>query len=163
MAIITLNNNSLSGVTALPAGVGGKVLQSVINPNNGLSQFATSSTSLVDIGTDLDISLTPTSSSTKIIIWTNFSYDAGGNGNTISASLTSIINGSQNQLSTNYPDYADGSGSAVRIVGWLPQYYIHLHSTTNTITYRMQIKSGNGNAVYLNKRVYKIIAQEIAV
>jgi hypothetical protein len=29
MAIITLNNNSLSSVTALPAGVGGKVLQVV--------------------------------------------------------------------------------------------------------------------------------------
>ena len=29
MAIITLNNNSLSSVTALPAGVGGKVLQIV--------------------------------------------------------------------------------------------------------------------------------------
>ena len=27
MAIITLNNNSLSSVTSLPAGVGGKVLQ----------------------------------------------------------------------------------------------------------------------------------------
>jgi hypothetical protein len=163
MAIITLNNNSLSGVTALPAGVGGKVLQTVINPNNGLSQFGTSSTSLVDVGTDLDISLTPTSSSTKIIIWTNFSYDAGGNGNTISASLSSIISASQTQLNTNYPDYGDGTQGAIRIIGWIPHYYIHLHSTTNTITYRMQIKSGNGSAVYFNKRAYKIIAQEIAV
>jgi hypothetical protein len=43
MAIITLNNNSLSSVTSLPAGVGGKVLQVVSETTT--SEFNTTSTS----------------------------------------------------------------------------------------------------------------------
>jgi len=64
MAIITLNNNSLSSVTALPAGVGGKVLQTVTSTNN--QQISTTSTSFV--ATNLKATITPTSTSNKIII-----------------------------------------------------------------------------------------------
>ena len=46
MAIITLNNNSLSSVTALPAGVGGKVLQ--VKYMKSSSGAGLSGTSLVD-------------------------------------------------------------------------------------------------------------------
>ena len=63
MEIITLNNNSLSSVTSLPAGVGGKVLQVVSTAKtNG---FGTTSSSLTDI-TGLSVAITPSSSSNKI-------------------------------------------------------------------------------------------------
>ena len=65
MAIITLNNNSLSSVTSLPAGVGGKVLQVVSTAKtNG---FSTTSSSLTDI-TGLSVAITPSNSSNKIFI-----------------------------------------------------------------------------------------------
>ena len=64
MAIIKPNNNTLSAITALPTGLGGKVLQ-VIN--------ATSTTEVVESGssftdTGLSAAITPSSSSNKILI-----------------------------------------------------------------------------------------------
>ena len=66
MAIITLNNNSLSSVTALPAGVGGKVLQVVQSITN--TNISTTSTTYQDV---LTANITPSSTSSKILILTN--------------------------------------------------------------------------------------------
>jgi len=64
MAIITLNNNSLSSVTALPAGVGGKVLQVV----TAILGTQTSTTSTSDSNTGLNANITPSSTSSKILV-----------------------------------------------------------------------------------------------
>ena len=45
MALIRLNNQSLSSVTALPSGVGGKVLQ-VVNSSTDFNQVSTSQSSV---------------------------------------------------------------------------------------------------------------------
>ena len=62
MAIITLNNNSLSSVTSLPAGVGGKVLQVVYN----ITSTETNSTSSTWLDV-LSLNITPSSTSNKIL------------------------------------------------------------------------------------------------
>ena len=67
MAIITLNNNSLSSVTALPAGVGGKVLQVVQGTNS--TQVQIFGSSLQSLG--LSANITPSSTSSKILISTS--------------------------------------------------------------------------------------------
>ena len=79
MAIITLNNNSLSGVTALPAGVGGKVLQVVSATLS--SQINTTSTA--DSNTGLNASITPSSTSSKILIQVSHSGIIKYTGNTL--------------------------------------------------------------------------------
>ena len=57
MAIITLNNNSLSSVTALPAAIStGKVLQ-VVNAST-TTQSASSSSTFADV-TNLTAAITP--------------------------------------------------------------------------------------------------------
>ena len=66
MAIITLNNNSLSSVTALPAGVGGKVLQ-VSSQVRNTSQQTIATTTYTDL-TSLSIAITPSSTSSKILL-----------------------------------------------------------------------------------------------
>ena len=66
MAIITLNNNSLSSVTALPAGVGGKVLQVVTANDN--TERNTSSSSFVTSSNTLSVNITPSSTSNKIFV-----------------------------------------------------------------------------------------------
>ena len=65
MALIKLNNQSISSVTALPAGVGGKVLQ-VVTATIQTQQESTSA-SFVDI-TGLSVSITPSSTSSKIFV-----------------------------------------------------------------------------------------------
>jgi len=65
MAIITLNNNSLSNISSLPAGVGGKVLQVV------QSITTTAVTHVSDGGqvdTTLSASITPSSTSSKVLV-----------------------------------------------------------------------------------------------
>ena len=64
MSIITLNNNSLSSVTSLPAGVGGKVLQVVSDTLT--SEYTTGSTSFNDTG--LTLNITPSATSSKILM-----------------------------------------------------------------------------------------------
>ena len=68
MAITRLNNNSITSITALPSGVGGKILQSKNVSTGtwaGTGNWNSTSTSFVDSG--LDITITPTSSSSTII------------------------------------------------------------------------------------------------
>ena len=79
MAIITLNNNSLSSVTALPAGVGGKVLQVV---QGTATTSVEHSTTYADTG--LTASITPSSTSNKILIMVNQAMlVVGGNGGSV--------------------------------------------------------------------------------
>ena len=68
MAIITLNNNSLSSVTSLPAGVGGKVLQVKVQQKTAEGAITVSGTSnqYADICGG-SMTFTPTSSSSNIL------------------------------------------------------------------------------------------------
>ena len=77
MAIITLNNNSLSSVTSLPAAIPtGKVLQ-VVNSINSYQESA-ASTSLSDIlsasGTTWETAITPSATSSKIYALAHISW-----------------------------------------------------------------------------------------
>jgi len=65
MALVKLNNQSISEVTGLPAGVGGKVLQVVTAIKT--DTFTTNSQTPVDV-TGLSVSITPSSVSSKILI-----------------------------------------------------------------------------------------------
>ena len=78
MALTKINNNTLSAITGLPAGVGGKVLQ--VLSTTKTDSFASSSidgNTGVDI-TGLSVNITPSSTSSKILIVFNvngsFSY-----------------------------------------------------------------------------------------
>jgi len=66
MALIKLNNQSLSAVSALPAGVGGKVLQVQTNPITAFGKTDLT-TSYIDI-TGTEHSFTRTVSNSKILV-----------------------------------------------------------------------------------------------
>ena len=67
MSITKLNNLSVSALTALPSGVGGKVLQVVQGTQT--ASVTTSSASFVTLG--LSASITPSSASNKILVILN--------------------------------------------------------------------------------------------
>jgi hypothetical protein len=67
MAIIKPNNNTISAITALPAGVGGKVLQVV--QGTATTTMLTTSTTYAD--TNLTANITPSSTSSKIYVTVN--------------------------------------------------------------------------------------------
>ena len=69
MAIIKPNNNTISAITALPAAIPtGKVLQVVTVNDN--TQYAAGSSGGVEY-TELELSITPSATSSKILISVN--------------------------------------------------------------------------------------------
>ena len=147
MAIITLNNNSLSSVTSLPAGVGGKVLQVVQGTELG-SETTISSTSFADTG--ISASITPSSTSSKILISVTFHVSARDSDGTLCYVETQLLRNSSSIYKAGrgqgYDQYYEiGGASSVDI--WSMAYFDYLDSpsTTSSITYKVQGRNVSGN------------------
>ncbi len=158
MSIITLNNNSLSSVTALPAGVGGKVLQVV--STQYASDIATTSTSLVATG--YTATLTPSATSSKILILVN-----GGKIDWDGGTLNMMIH-LYGKIGAN--SYADISGLIEDLR--FDNAYTNSHSisflwspsTTSEVIIQPYFKSTSGGNVYFNRSAVKtsITAMEVS-
>ena len=139
MALTKINNNTLSAITGLPAGVGGKVLQVVSVTKD--STFTTTSSSFVDV-TGLSVSITPSSSSNKIAVLFNTSIS---NTQGTAATLTRLLRDST-------PISIGASGTGVQATGHaalaaiydqenVSISYLDSPSTTSATTYKVQLKS----------------------
>ena len=134
MAIITLNNNSLSSVTSLPAAIPtGKVLQVVTATDE--TPRTTTSTSYVTGSNALSVTITPTSTSSKIFVTASFTVSAPAD--TWAGNFT-IFRGSTN-LATNQFINAHGTstyqveGSAISV--------LDSPSTTSATTYQIYFRA----------------------
>ena len=127
--------------TAL-AGSGG-VLQ-VVNATYS-TQSSTTSTSYIDTG--LTASITPSSSSSKILVivhQTGIGKVAGGGGYRIAINL---LRGST-QLTQFELGSAYTSSSLINIIGGTGVCYLDSPSTTSSTTYKTQYKGFDGGTVY---------------
>tara|TARA_R110000822_G_scaffold209533_1_gene345450 strand:+ start:235 stop:714 length:480 start_codon:yes stop_codon:yes gene_type:complete len=139
MALTKINNNTLSAVTALPAAIAtGKVLQ-VVN--------ATSTTEVVESGssftdTGLSAAITPSSSSSKILISAHI-QGVGKNGD---AYVTlKLLRGSTDIVANFEQRGGDTNTSNTNKVGGCSVTYLDSPNTTSATTYKVQMK-GNGNS-----------------
>ena len=154
MSITKLNNLSLSAVTALPAGVGGKVLQVV--STNKTDTFASSSLSntFVDV-TGLSVTITPSSTSNKILILATVNHGVDG----IRATALKLL---RNSTAINIGT-ASGNRPATSTVGIGQNYdsnrgqvssinFLDSPSTTSAITYKIQVGGleATGNVSRIN-------------
>ena len=140
----------LSGKTVtLPAGTGGKVLQvlQAVKTN----EFSTTSTSYVDL-TNLSVSITPSSTSSKILI--SYNINGGTAGDVCHGYLTLV----RNSTEIFKADTAGSRRSATNVINTPTQMqltysaeYLDSPSTTSATTYKVQILSSNGLAVYINR------------
>ena len=131
MAIITLNNNSLSGVTALPAGVGGKVLQILTDTFTG--QVSSSSATHSDTG--LEITITPNSSLSKFLcLITHAGCFRNGTAGS-DQQLVQTISGGATTTVTLTPNllYSSTSGE---FLGHLGSQILMSPATSSNITYK---------------------------
>jgi hypothetical protein len=155
MAIITLNNNSLSSVTALPAAIAtGKVLQVVTATDS--ANRSTTSASFVTASNTLSVTITPSSASNKILIMVDTGAYNTGTGDyylTIYRDATNIGTG-------NGMLYIGGVSN---LVAGCNMHNLDSPSTTSAITYQVYIKISSGTA-FLNFNGGKgsITAYEIA-
>jgi hypothetical protein len=133
MAIIKPNNNTLSSITALPAAITtGKVLQ-VVNATYSTT-FNTSSTSYADTG--LSATITPTSSSNKILIiinQTGLLKETSDN-----AGRIKLVRGSSEINLEFENDFGRNGSTDLNAVGGTGTSYLDSPATTSATTYKTQ-------------------------
>ena len=138
MAIITLNNNSISNITSLPTGVGGKVLQVVYSSTT--TEKVVSSATFVDTG--LSASITPSATSSKILVICEISSVGKANSNTWVK--LKLLRGSTDLITFTEEAGADGSTGSNK-VGNSGASYLDSPNTTSSTTYKCQMNSGAGS------------------
>ena len=152
MAIIKPNNNTISAITSLPAGVGGKVLQVVSTAKT--DSFSTTSSSFTDV-TGMSVSITPSSTSNKILIHCRFSTinDTGSRVNAfnlvrgstaIAQPSSSTFQSSVLTISSSTFDNADYSPVAL--------HHLDSPSSTSAITYKLQMRTNDGSTARIGNR-----------
>lgn len=148
MSITKLNNLSISAVTALPSGVGGKVLQVV--QGSLTSAFSTTSTSFVTSG--LTASITPSSASNKVLILVTCCNCYSGVGN-LAGHTTIYLNNTTNlapQGSGLYKSFAttySAAGTATLTHGYS---FLHSPNTTSSTTYTVYAVAESGNTFHIH-------------
>ena len=168
-AIVDADMLAANAVTSgkLASGVGGKVLQ-VISVVDDSAQSTINTTSYTDLGS-LAVTITPSSSSNKVLIMTQVNvqiYAAHQESNGHSR----VVRGSTELI--EYPYFAvheagkSPSNRTVRNINHF-QMYLDSPSTTSATTYKPQLKLTNtsyGQVLYYNQNSSKsvITAMEIA-
>jgi len=141
----------------------GNVIQVVNNTIVGGNYFSTSSTSLVS--TNASVSITPTSSTSKILLTVNAIVDLGANNGGIQGT---IYRGATNLAGTNgvMSSYYIGINSAGIANGTMSMSFLDSPSTTASTTYTIYVVSSGGAATvifgYGGRNVISFTAQEIA-
>ena len=157
MALTKINNNTLSAITGLPAGVGGKVLQVVSSDN---SYTSTTTNTKIDVlsssGVSWEPTITPSSTSSKIIITANLNIKSSAYQISEVRSYIDILykigSGSYSSLNSNslYSIYDYGGSGASFRYNQAFQYLIS-PSTTSAITVKFTLQSvGSGTTTEAN-------------
>ena len=158
MALTKINNNSLSAITGLPAGVGGKVLQVVTAVPT--SNQSTTSTSYAD--TNYTVTISPTATNSTIIVTASGNWGMEGDARGL---LQFLSNSSGSFTTLKVAGYA--SWEKVYGAGMSSMTVIEENvGTTDAVTYKMQCKSGTSGITFYvpinNTDASSIIAYEIA-
>ena len=149
-------NSSAAIAGSKISGSFGKVLQVV----NGVdaSETSTTSTSMVDTG--LTATITPSATSSKVLVLVGMNFgmigSTGGVGSRLMRDSTSIRGASEKSD-------GHGAGESSSHEAWIAFDYLDSPSTTSATTYKMQFKT-NGQVVYtsIDNNVSTITLMEIA-
>ena len=150
-----------AAVTAakLAAGAGGKILQVVSTTKT--DTWSTSSATFADI-TGLSATITPTSTSSKILAFGQIGAGIKGNTSGIYFALAkggTIISGATGDAAGSRPrvtaaTYPGDTGAVDNFYNVVPFTYLDAPSSTSALTYSIQGRKGpNATTVYVNRSV----------
>ena len=143
IASTNIANASLNAVTALPGAIAtGKVLQVLTYTDN--TQRSSTSSSFVNCSTTLSGAITPSATSSKILITTNF------NGQVPQASTTDTYTIYRD--TTNLGDATNGMGSCNDSqIKTIHAHWLDSPSTTSAVAYTAKYRTINGSyTTYFN-------------
>ena len=146
-------NSTLANVTALPAGVGGKVLQVVQTFKS--DAFSSTSDGFFDI-TGLSVAITPSSSSNKVLVISDLAlgasdFNAFNIGFKVLRGSTNI--GISTAGSNNYSGGFNFYGNDTTYAFGNAKVFLDSPSTTSATTYKVQgTKLDSSGTFYLNRR-----------
>ena len=148
MAIIKLNNQSISAVSALPAGVGGKVLQVVSTTKS--DTWSSSGTGTFQAVTGLSLSITPSSTSNKILIKTdvNMYVNDYGGGYSIYRDGSQIVTPSS--VGSRSVANASNHTTLANFQSNMGLNYLDSPSSTSSLTYAVYVFARSGT-YYVNR------------
>lgn len=149
-------DNSWASIS-IPAG--GKVLQVV--QTYAKPTFSTSSTSFVDY-TSASASITPTSSSSKVLVLINFSYYLTGGGDDVGM-ITRVVRDSTTIFTENNGSVYNYSGGTIELMNRYSVNYLDSPATTSSTTYKLQVAGVHGASVQnYDTNPVTVILMEIA-
>ena len=159
MAIIKPNNNTLSAITSLPTGVGGKILNVYQAQTN--TAVTVNQTSYMSIG--LSQAVTPTSSSSKFLLMPKIHYSSFGGAEGFNLKIVRAISGGAstdiNAFPTNgnYLRYMDAAANFYDYFGY---EWLDSPSTASAITYSCEAAMTSSHQVVLsgyNSQTYSML------
>ena len=155
MSITKLNNLSISAVTALPSGVGGKVLQVVTATDN--TERTTTSSSFVTASNALSISITPSSASNKIFVIASHDFNNASNRNDMFATIYRDSTNLGNSNGLSFLHIVD-----VDFKNHTSYCCLDSPSSTSALTYQVYFRCAGGTASLNKSSRGTITAFEIA-
>jgi hypothetical protein len=151
MALIKLNNQSLTAVSALPAAIPtGSVLQVLqTSVNSMVSASAAGETTFNDIA-GMSVSITPASTSNKILV--SFTINIG-NSTAQQNNAIKLLRDSTEIVGTGATKNVSGFHRLYSSpeIGLVTMQYLDSPSSTSALTYKLQWATGSGT-IYLNRR-----------
>ena len=153
--------NSIIPVAGVPTGGGGGIIQ-VVSVSKTDTYSSTSTTTIQDV-TGLTINITPTSSTSKLLIHVHVATTGSTNWGGQGLLLAKVDSGT-----TTYPFRGDAIGSSMRATfpvtgsganGGYPDLltgsFLDTAGSTNAITYKIQHQDLNtNNAIYINRETH---------
>jgi len=157
MALIKLNNNSISAVSALPSGIAstGKIGQVVSSHVSASSMFNTNSTSYVDV-TSATVSITPSATSSKIYHVLTFGLGHAAQNttwfrvyDTPSGGSAAIVSGTGTSENETFAKGARGSSPDYELSScqW---NFLHTTNSTAAQVYKLQMRVDSSTS-YINR------------
>jgi hypothetical protein len=146
MALITLGANA---ITALPSGVGGKVLQIVNVTKTDTFTTTTALGSFTDV-TGMSVAITPSAASSKILVLLNASYSQGSNTYGVALRLdragTSVYIGDARGSTSRATGGTQGNPARGDMIAI---QFLDSPNTTSATTYKLQMGTESGGTALL--------------
>ncbi len=155
MAIIKPNNNTISAITALPTGVGGKVLQVVTATKT--NETSTTANSMVSLG--LSQSITPSATGSKILINMNINFIRKVTDSFISFKIKRDIGGSNTDIVDNIGNL--DTGDSQQLTSCISFSFLDSPNTISSCTYSIDFQSSNGSILGASEKPSTLFLTEI--